>query len=80
MWNWLLQIEFMWQKLNWLETKDARQVYFVFLQIPAQSCPYKNQILTDQSRDAVEFGVEGTFAFPRIHFTRLETENVFLKQ
>lgn len=35
--------------------------------------------LTDQSRDAVEFRVVRTFPFPRIHLSRFEPENVFLK-
>lgn len=36
--------------------------------------------LTNQSRDAVEFGVERTFPLPRIHFAGFQSENVFLKR
>lgn len=37
------------------------------------------QILTDQGRDAVEFGVVRALPFPRIQFVSLQLEYVFLE-
>lgn len=61
-----------------IQTKHKLQIFYVFHACTRRWKEKQKLILTDQSRDAVQLRVIGTFSFPRIHFTRFKAENVFL--